>query len=129
MIKYVKELEGGEAIYKLLSDKGRPVRDVETAEWNIKEYINYCLYPLQNCIKRMQAIDNPENETSEFADMLERLYDSALTQLGRMEDVLCKDIGEIIIVTTNESSRGGFLHQEFIEVFVQEEPNDKAVNA
>lgn len=126
---YVKELEGGEAIYKMLNDKGRPLREVETAEWDIEEYIRHCLFPLQNCITRMQAIDNPENETSEFAEMLDRLHDSALAQIERMGDVLCKDMGQIKIVTTNESFRGGFLHQEFIEAFVQEEPNDKAVNA
>jgi hypothetical protein len=125
---YAKKLEGGEVVYKLLDGNGRPVREVKTVEWDIREYINYCLFPLRNCINRMQELDNPDIETEEFADMLDRLNDSALTQIRRMGDVLCKDMGQIKIVTTNESSRGGFLHQEFIEAFVQEEQSDKVVN-
>jgi hypothetical protein len=128
-MEYVKEFKGGEAVYKMLDGNGKPAREVETAEWDIEMYINYCLFPLRNCINRMQALNNPDIETDEFADMLDRLYDSARAQLGRMGDALYRDMGRIEIITTNESCRGGFLHQDFIEVCVQKEPNDKAVNA
>lgn len=128
-MKYVKEFEGGEAVYKTLAGNGGPGREVETKEWDMEEYINYCLFPLRNCINRMQAINNSDNETAEFADILDRLYDSTQVQLGKMGDAFYKDMGWIKIITTNEDCRGGFLYQDFLEVCVQEEPNDKAVNA
>ena len=128
-MEYIKELEGKEAVYKMLDGNGRPGREVETAEWELEAYINYCLFPLRNCINRMQAISNPDIETDEFADMLDRLYDSANAQLEKMAEVINKDVGTCGIITTNESCRGGFLHQDIIEACVQEEQNNKAVNA
>jgi hypothetical protein len=127
MTEYAKEFKDGEAVYKILY-KGRPAREVETIELEIGDYIDRCFFPLRNCINRMQAIDNPESETAEFADVLDRLYDSAHAQLERMDDTIYKDMGRIIIITTNENCRGGFMHQDFLEVCIEKEPNDKSVN-
>ena len=124
--EYVKEFEGGKEVYKMLDGKGRPVREVKTADWDIEDYINYCLYPLKKCINRMHDTDELDSKIEEFVDMLDRLYDSTHAQLRKMGKAIYKDMGWIKIITTNESCRGGFLQQDFIEVCIQKEPDDEA---
>ena len=128
MSEHAKVLEGGKEGWKLLDGLGRPGRDVKTVDWEMRMYINYCLFPIQNCINRMREANEFESETGEFVEMLDRLYDAALTQLGKMSDAFDKDMGEIEIITTNEDCRGGFLHQDFLEVYAKKK-NDEAVTA
>jgi hypothetical protein len=125
--EYVKELEGGKEVYKMLNVEGRPVREVETVAWDIHSYINHCLFPLSHCIKRMGYHEDDGSEIGEYADVLDRLYDAAHVQLQKMDDAIHKDMGRIKIITTNEDCRGGFLEQDFLEVHVKEEQNKKTV--
>lgn len=129
MRQHAKVFEGGQEGWKLLDGFGRPGRDVKTVDWEMRIYINYCLFPIQNCINRMREANELESETGQFVEMLDRLYDAASTQLGKMSDAIDEDMGQIKITTTNEDCRGGFLHQDFLEVCVKENPNDEAVNA
>ncbi len=60
-------------------------------------------------------------------NILDRLYDSAVTQLKKLDEVIYKDMGLLQIVTTNEPSRGSFMQQDFIEVYVKKEPDKSTV--
>jgi hypothetical protein len=125
MREHTKVFEGGKPVFKLLNGHGEPVRDVETVDWEMGMYINYCLFPLSDCIKRMhrEGGENGEGIVAEYANILDRLYDTALAQLGRMEDAIYEGVGQIEIITTNEDCRGGFLHQDFLEVYTKKESN------
>ena len=124
MGEHAKVFEGGKAVYKLLDGFGRPTRDVKTADWEMMMYVDYCLFPISDCIKRMINDVEAEREGPfyEYANILDRLYDAALSQLRKMDAAIYKDMGRIKIITTNEDIRGGFLHQAFLEVHVKEEP-------
>lgn len=122
----MKEIKDGKAVYSSPDIYGMPCREVETRDWEIDGYINYCLFPVFDCIKRMMGEEQEDgSEIDEYADILERLYDSAHSQLGKMCDAIHKDIGMIQIITTSEDFRGGFLKQEFLEAFVEknQDPN------
>jgi len=119
---YAKEVEGGKEIIRLLDGFGRPSREVDVYDWDLDSYINYCLYPIHNCIKRMGETDEDEGAISEYADILGRLYDAARVQLKKMDGAIYKDMGYIKIRTTNEQCYGGFLQQDFLEVYVKPEP-------
>jgi hypothetical protein len=121
MKKYIKEFEDGKEVYKTLDGFGRPGRKVDTMEWDIHQYINYCLFPLQNCINRMREANEFESETGQFVEILGRLYEAADVQLEKMEEAIYKDMGWIKIATTNESCFGDFLQQDFLEVYVEKE--------
>jgi hypothetical protein len=123
--EFLKKIEGGKRVYRMMDGVNRPGREVDTAEWEIDEYVNYCIYPLQNCISRMHGIDEPDSEIQEFVDMLDRLYDSAHAQISKMAEAIYKDMGWVKIITTNENCRGGFLEQDFLEVFVEKEEKAK----
>lgn len=128
-MEYVKELEGGEAVWKISGPTGHVGREVKTGDWDIDSYTNYCLFPIANCIKRMRETGEDGDDLSEYADILDRLYDAADTQLRKMADAIYKDIGWVKIVTTNEDVRGSFLQQDFLEVYVKKGPEKEVVTA
>lgn len=119
---YVKEFEGGKEVWKMRDPAGHTGREVETGEWDIGSYITYCLFPISSCIKRMGEMEEEGSKIGEYAVILDRLYDAAYAQLGKMEDAIYKDRGYVRIVTTNEYCRGGFLQQDFLEVYVKDKP-------
>lgn len=123
--KYVKEIKDGKEVYGYLNDKGDLAREVETMDWAIESYIDYCLFPIFNCIKQMGVRAEDQSEVNEYADILDRLCDSASVQLEKMNYTVGKDMGTIIIRTTNEACFGGFMQQDFLGAFV--EKNDKEV--
>ena len=129
MREHLKVVEGDKVVWKMIDREGRPVREVETVDWDLDMYINYCIYPIQNCINRMQGIDEPDSKIQEFVDMLDRLYDAARVQLYKMADAIYEDMGRVQIITTNENSRGGFLQQDFLEAYIKEKPEKEVVNA
>ncbi|MBU2623040.1 MAG: hypothetical protein KKD92_12055 [Proteobacteria bacterium] len=119
--KYVKEIKDGKEVYSFLNDNGTLAREVETTEWELESYINYCLFPILNCIKRMGELVDPKerSEINEYADILNRLYDAASVQLEKMNDTIGKDLGIILIRATAEDCFGGFMQQDLIEAFVK----------
>lgn len=131
MKKYVKEFEGGKLVYKMLDGFGRPCREVETTEWEIGDYIGSCLYPLSNCIDRMRqaAEDASDSPMGEYVAILDRLYDAAMTEIEKMDEIIYKSMGWVQILKTSENCRGGFMQQDLLDAYVKKESNEKAVNA
>ena len=120
MREHLKVFEGGKEVWRLLDGFGRPGREVETVDWDLDSYVNYCLYPVQSCINRMREGSEDESVIAEYADILDRLYDSAQTQLRKLNNAIHKDLGRIKITTVNEPCRGGFMQQDFLEVVAEE---------
>ena len=126
--EYVKVVEGGKEIIRMMSKLHEgPGREVDVSDWDIDSYIIQCLYPIQGCIARMRAQSDDGSELYHYSEILERLYDAAYLQLGKMSDAIYKDMGWIRIKTTSESCRGGFLQQDFLEVYVKPEPVEAKV--
>jgi len=123
--EYVKETSGDKVVYRMLSCFGsnKPGREVTAVEWDLDSYISYCMFPIGHFIKMMKAASDGEDVISEYADTLDRLYDAAQAQLGKMEDAIYENAGWIKITTTNEDCFGGFLQQDFLEVVVEKEKN------
>ena len=122
--KYLKEIKGGEPVFKLLDARG-PGREVDTMDWELDGYITHCLFPIANCIKQMSdKYYEEDSEPNKYAEILDRLYDAAFLQLMKMEEAIRKDIGMVKIETTNESCRGGFLQQDFLEAYVEKKQKE-----
>lgn len=121
-MKYAKELENGEPVYKMLIGIDGAGRKAETYDWGVDEFISYCLYPLSECIETMRKMDAEEDsDLSRYANILARLYDAAHMQLEKMGEAIYKDMGWIQIRTTSERCLGDFLLQDFLEVYVKKE--------
>ena len=75
--KYLKEFKGEEEVYRFLDDFGKPGREVDTYDWEVGEYVAHCLSPLIECISRMMHAATEDPALSEYANILERLYDAA----------------------------------------------------
>jgi hypothetical protein len=123
--KYVKENKDGEVIFSLLNHKAEPGRSVITHDWELESYIKNCFYPILSCIKIMRQVQEDESEAYEYANILDRLYDAAEMQLERMTAALEKDLGEIIIRTTNEACFGSYMQQDLLEAFVEKKQIDQ----
>jgi hypothetical protein len=121
--KYITENKDGKTIYRDLTNCGRPGRILETTDWEIDSYINHCIFPIFNAIMQMGQLDDVDNR--DCADILERLYDSAHSQLTKMCEAIYKDIGDVQIISTNEDHKGGFLKQEILEAFVEKKQIDQ----
>ena len=124
MEKYLKECKDGKVTWRFKEGFNKqPGREVETTDWGIGDYVDYCLFPLKDCIQRMDqaAEDRDDDIMREFANILRRLYDSAIMQLEKMDDAIYKDMGWIKIRQVNEKILGDFLQQELLEVFVEKE--------
>jgi hypothetical protein len=122
---YQKEIEDGKRIFKMLDGFGRPGREVETTEWELDSYVNYCLFPISIVIEKMAQAEDPDSEIAQYADVLDRLYDAARVQLTKMEKAITESLGKTRIVTTNEDCRGGFLQQDFLDVYMKEAVSKK----
>lgn len=115
---YVKKVKGEEESFMMLDGFGRPGREVNTIEWDLHQYVNQCLFPIHDYIEKMR------DACDENVDILERLYDAALLQIKKMDNAIYKDMGWINIVTTSEECYGGFMHQDFLEVYVKAETGE-----
>lgn len=125
--EYVKEVKGGKEAFVMLSSSGGVLREVGTMNWEIGDYIDYCLYPIRGCIERMREEGGVEGAIYEYAIILGRLYDAARVQLEKIDDAIYKGMGDIQIRTTSEQCLGGFLQQDFLEVYVKPEPVEAKV--
>lgn len=93
MTEYIKTEEDGKVVYRYAHAEG----EVPIYRWDLDEFINFCLFPMKSFMQVKLDADSDDPNI----DVLERLYGAAKVQIGKMAEVLNRDLGRIQVVLTN----------------------------
>jgi hypothetical protein len=118
MTEYVKTVENGKVVYRYLDGQEVPVY-----EWNLDEFINYCLFPIQSFI---HIIDG---DGTDEMDVMRRLYDAAMLKLREMARVIDTEMGRIQIIQENHPINCGFVEEEILGAYIEQKKIEPVSNS
>jgi hypothetical protein len=106
--KYIIETDvDGKRIYKW-----RDGAELDTYDMELLEFINYCLFPIEDFARLIaESDDEPQPE----AIVIERLYDGAMAKIEQMIEEFEKRTGTTKIIMARSVCRD-FLRQDTVDV-------------
>jgi hypothetical protein len=106
--KYIIETDvDGKRIYKW-----RDGAELDTYDMELLEFINYCLFPIEDFAR---LIAESDDEPPPEAIVIERLYDGAMAKIKQMIEELEKRTGTTKIIMARSVCRD-FLRQDTVDV-------------